>query len=144
MSPEIINSLSVILPGLGFMWALYRNANKAKAELVQEIKRSLAADSVEMKHGRIPQPLLTKEHKDTFTRADHDLLCNPLHQRVTVLEGDVRAIRLTMAGDKKELLDAGDDRAKDIHKRIDDLKTEIAAAPAKTVALLKDTKGLLA
>jgi hypothetical protein len=143
MTPEVINSLSVILPGLGFMWALYRNANKAKAELVAEIKRSLAADAAEQKKSSLPQPLLTKEHKDAFTRADHDLLCNPLHQRVTVLEGDVRAIRLTMAADKNELLDAGEDRAKDIHRRIDDLKTEIAAAPARTVALLKDTKGLL-
>jgi hypothetical protein len=73
----------------------------------------------------------------------HDAICGPLHQRVGVLESDVREIRLKMDTDKREIITAGEDRMHEINLRLNQLGAEIANAPAKTVAMLKDTKGLL-
>jgi hypothetical protein len=93
-----------------------------------------------------PQPFAVSmvDSKDKpLSVGGHDAICGPLHQRVGVLESDVRAIRLKMEADKREIITAGEDRMHEINLRLNQLATEIANAPAKTVAMLKDTKGLL-
>lgn len=90
-----------------------------------------------------PQPFEVSVKDKPLTAAGHDALCGPLHQRVSVLENDVRAIRTKMEADKHEIIKSGEERVSHLHRRLDSLKDDIAAQPAQVVALLKNTKNLI-
>jgi hypothetical protein len=83
-----------------------------------------------------PQPFSVALEKEPLTVTAHKELCGPLHQRVGVLENDVRMIRHKMEADKQEIIQSGEDRVKELHRRLDGL-------PHQVIALLKDTKGLI-
>lgn len=83
-----------------------------------------------------PQPFEVRMHDVPLTLGGHREICGPLIRRVGALENDVRMIRLKMEADKTEIISAGEERAKDMHRRIDNL-------PHQIIALLKDTKGLI-
>ncbi len=91
----------------------------------------------------LKQPVDVAIKKDPLTRGEHEALCVPLHQRVTVLESDVREIRSQMKADKREIISAGDDRVAVLREELNDLRKDVNSAPARTVALLRDTKGLI-
>lgn len=78
------------------------------------------------------QPLRTEAVERPLTRD----AVGRLHRRVDVLEEDVKGIRSKMEADKLEIIKSGEDRASDLHRRMD-------ALPARVIALLRDTKGLL-
>jgi hypothetical protein len=71
------------------------------------------------------QPLRFEMQKEPLTVEGHNAICGPLHRRVSVLESDVRAIRLKMDADKHELLAAGEERAHAIHERINVLISSV-------------------
>lgn len=143
MSQEIINSLAVIVPGIAFMFAFYKQASGAKRELVSDIKRELLGEISDRKDSKLPQPVHAVLDEKIMTVPMHDAACGPLHARVGVLECDVRAIRHKMETDKHEIIQAGEERVAHLHRRIDGLKDDIAAQPAQIVALLKNTKELI-
>jgi len=64
------------------------------------------------------QPIKFTQEEKVMTEKAHQAVCGALHQRVGVLEGDVRAIRLKMDADKTEIIVAGEARALAIHDRI--------------------------
>ena len=82
------------------------------------------------------QPVKISIDDKLMTEGSHKAICGSLHHRVGALESDVRMIRLKMDADKNEIISSGEERAKDLHRRIDGL-------PHQIIALLKDTKGLL-
>ena len=127
-SPEVVEALSMA-KWVGVFALLFGVYMK-----VRTWEKSLKGDGEARQVG--PQPFEVTLREKGLTKADHDALCGPLHQRVGVLESDVRAIRKKMDADKNELLTAGEERAKDLHKRIDGI-------PHQVIALLKDTKGLI-
>lgn len=83
-----------------------------------------------------PQPFDVRVKDRALTVKDHENLCGPLHQRVGVLESDVRGLRAKMESDKDEIIKSGEERVKSLHARID-------GVPAQLIALLRDTKGLI-
>lgn len=89
------------------------------------------------------QPVEIDLKERAMTHKDHEALCGPMGQRVSVLEGDVREIRSQMKSDKREIIKAGDDRVASLKDEINDLRHDVNSAPARTVALLRDTKGLI-
>lgn len=78
------------------------------------------------------QPLKTEEVERPLSR---DSVAH-LHRRVDSLESDVKTIKQKMESDKIEIIQSWRDEARDMNLRID-------GVPARTIALLKDTKGLL-
>ncbi len=122
-----------VVAALGILLGLYMK--------IRSWEKSLRGEPDKREIG--PQPFEVSLKDKALTHRDHEILCGPLHHRVVVLESDVRAIRHTMQKDKQEIIASGEERVSQIHRRIDELKNDINAAPARTVALLKDTKGLL-
>ena len=82
------------------------------------------------------QPIKFSMDEKVMTEGTHRAVYGSLHHRVGALESDVRMIRSKMDADKNEIISSGEERAKDLHRRIDGL-------PHQIIALLKDTKGLL-
>lgn len=83
-----------------------------------------------------PQPFEVSMTEGSLTVGLHREFCKPLQRRVTDLEVEVRTIKKKMELDKGEIIAAGEDRANALHTRIDGI-------PAKIIAILKDTKGLI-
>ncbi|MEI6492043.1 MAG: hypothetical protein WCO94_05805 [Verrucomicrobiota bacterium] len=109
------NQLMVAIIGaIGILIGLY-----SKARALEKSIRT--GDKVELK-----QPVDVMLAAKPFTRDDHNAVCGPLHQRVGVLENDVRAIRSTMARDKSEIIDAGETRMRKIHERVDTVLHAVA------------------
>jgi hypothetical protein len=82
------------------------------------------------------QPIRFVKEDKPMTVGQHTAVCGHLGDRVTKLEGEVKEIRRKMERDKDEIIHSGEERAKDLHRRIDGI-------PHQVIALLKDTKGLI-
>jgi hypothetical protein len=91
----------------------------------------------------IAQPLITKSQPEFVTHAEHTEKCSHMERRVCALEVRATVIERKMETDKEEIIAAGEDRVVGIHRRIDEMQGSIAATPARTIELLKSTKGLL-
>lgn len=79
---------------------------------VYERRLSGKADEVSVK---APLRVVTEHEQVTHLELD------PVVHRVVNLENEVRVIRLKMDADKNEILAAGDARASEINRRLDDL-----------------------
>jgi len=113
-----------VVGALGILLGLY-----SKARALEKSIRT--GDKIELK-----QPVDVEIKERPMTVPMHEAACGPLHQRVSVLERDVRFIRAKMETDKQEIIGAGETRVVELHRRINGI-------PHEVIALLKDTKGLI-
>jgi hypothetical protein len=72
-----------------------------------------------------PQPFEVSMKNEPLTKAGHDALCGPLHQRVTVLENEVREIRVALRLQQKEIIDTFDVRFSAVDHRIEVLEASM-------------------
>ncbi len=84
----------------------------------------------------LQQPVEVEMRDKNMTHGEHKAVCGALHERVGTLEGRMRRIEDRMDQDKQQIIASGEERAVEMHRRIDGI-------PAQVIALLKDTKGLL-
>jgi hypothetical protein len=111
------NQIFVAVVGvLGPIFALYIK--------VRSWEKSLRGEAEPRHVG--PQPFEVSIKEKPLSHSDHDALCGPLHQRVGILENDVRAIRLKMDADKTEIIAAGEMRAHAIHERINTVLSAVS------------------
>lgn len=125
------NQLMVAVIGaIGILLGLY---NKMRAW-----EKSLRGEAETRQIG--PQPFEVNIKEKPLTQAGHDAICGPLHQRVGVLESDVRAIRLKMDADKSEIIDAGETRMRKIHERVDTVLHAVARVEGAIEQMRADKK----
>jgi hypothetical protein len=130
----IIGMFGVILKMLIDQKTLQKTAaENRRAEVKSVIEEVMNARPAEI---NIQQPLRTVTEKELLTKQEHDTHCSHMERRVVALEGRTTLIERKMETDKNEMLGAGERRAKELHRRID-------AVPSQVIALLKDTKGLI-
>lgn len=80
----------------------------------------------------IQQPLRVQQEKDVLTKAEHVEHCGYMERRVVALEARTERIERTMQSDKTEIIDAGEDRAINIHNRINDIDKKVSALDERT------------
>jgi hypothetical protein len=124
-----IGTLIGVVSALGLLWKIYSEVTKAKGQFVAEIKREIAADAVTKptRHEIWPQPFVTKEADEFITKKEHAAGCSLMERRVVALEGRTHAIEQQMQTDKKEILQAGENRAVLIHDQISEIDRKLAA-----------------
>lgn len=76
-------------------------------------------------------------------RKEHAAHAAEMSRRVSDLEKRMQATEHKMESDKEEIIRAGEKRMHEINREIARVKNDVAATPARTIALLKETKGLL-
>lgn len=103
------------------------------------IASAVTAWAVLSGRGKTPQPLIVKGEQQVATK--EEVTAQKL--RIDALEGDLASIRFSITESERRMLAEGSRRAGTLHKRIDDVEKDISTVPAKVVALLKDTKGLI-
>lgn len=86
------------------------------------------------------QPVRVALDEKVMTEKAHQAVCGSLHQRVGVLENDVRSIRIKMDADKSEIIDAGEDRAVKIHDRINVAIEKIGELKGQVTEIAKRVK----
>jgi len=80
----------------------------------------------------IQQPLRVQHEKDVLTKAEHVEHCGYMERRVVALEARTERIERTMQSDKTEIIDAGEERAINIHNRINDIDKKVSALDERT------------
>jgi hypothetical protein len=64
-------------------------------------------------------------------------------ERIDKLDGELESIRNSVVESERRLQQEASRRAANLHKRIDDMDKDIGNVPARTIALLKETKNLI-
>lgn len=108
-------------------------AENRRAEVKTVIQEVLNARPAEI---NIQQPLRTVTEKELLTKHEHDAHCGHMERRVLALEARTERIESKMEEQKDVLLQTAERQAKDLHRRID-------AVPSQVIALLRDTKDLI-
>jgi hypothetical protein len=89
---------------------------------------------------RIEQPVQVQEVAPYVTKKDCEREHRSIVDRVERLEAEMRVIRSKMDDDKDQLLQAGEERARRLHQRIDMVEAEIRAMPKMIVDLINGSK----
>lgn len=103
------------------------------------IASAITAWAVISGRGTTPQPLRVQGETRLATHEELETLS----ARVDDMNDDLTAIRNSIADSERRMLAEASRRAGTLHKRIDDVEKDIAGVPARTIALLKETKGLI-
>lgn len=89
--------------------------------------------------GQTPQPLVVQGQARLVTKEELDTVT----KRIDEMDGELTAIRESIVESERRMLAEGERRAVAIHKRMDAMAISIEAGPVRTIALIKETKGLI-
>lgn len=142
----------VVVLALIAFW-LIREMQAGRAALVEEVRVQLEAGA-KAQQVEVQSPLTVAQHVTYVPRAEFDAEIKQAHGRMNRERDDARALikaaeeRMQaecnrIAHDVAVYNTNGEERARRINERIDDLRDEVAGTPAATVRLLRETKGLL-
>lgn len=130
--------LASVLGALAMLWRVYSAINKAKGALVEEVKKQLRADGdgserVEL----IKQPVRIEMQKEFMTRDEHRGICGHLETRTAALEARMGRVERKMEDDKIEIIQAGEERARQIHERINTVLAAVSELKGEIKHLAK-------
>lgn len=89
------------------------------------------------------QPIEVRQAQEYVTEARHREMCAAKERRIQALEERLEGLMRRWEEDKAEMMGAWEERLRLVQQEIANLRGEVAGAPARTVAMLRDMVGLL-
>lgn len=142
----------VLVLALIAFWLL-REFQAGRAALVEEVRLQMDA-AAKPQSVEVQSPLTVAKHVTYVPRDEFVSEIKQAHGRMNRERDEARALihaaeeRMQaeckrIAADVANYNAQGEDRARRINERIDDLRDQVSSTPAATVRLLRETKGLL-
>lgn len=115
-----VSTLVAVITAIGVLFGIWKKMNAAKGEIAKEVMTVLLAQQAEQaKSTNVgPQPFAIQMNKEFVDKASYHKHAELNRGEHTRIDARITAIQAKMEEDKFEIIQAGEDRSKAIHDRI--------------------------